>query len=197
MDSATEIIDLEFGLSQLNGNKTLFLRLLQKFADEYQHSEDKLNTMLQNGQWQEAKTHLHTLKGVAGNLGITRLHQACKQTETELKAQSAVPSTFPSFCLALSATLSYVAQLQQAPSLIDSPTQAPSAASSMNPPVAHEGKIAAPETFIQALEQNEFIAQDQLDKWLNETTSDLALQQTVKDAIDELDYDTALRLIRG
>ncbi|MEG3767621.1 Hpt domain-containing protein [Alteromonas sp. 14N.309.X.WAT.G.H12] len=194
MDSATEIIDLEFGLSQLNGNKTLFLRLLQKFADEYQHSEDKLNTMLQNGQWQEAKNHLHTIKGVAGNLGITRLHQACKQTETELKAQSAIPSTFPSFCLTLSATLSYVTQLQQTPSLIDSPTKA---TSSTNAPATQEGKIAAPETFIQALEQNEFIAQDQLDEWLNETTSDLALQQTVKDAIDELDYDTALTLIRG
>ena len=48
MDSAEKIINLEFGLSQLSGNKTLFLRLLQKFADEYQHASDKLQTLLDN-----------------------------------------------------------------------------------------------------------------------------------------------------
>ncbi|MBU2978062.1 Hpt domain-containing protein [Alteromonas sp. C1M14] len=197
MDSAAKIIDLEFGLSQLSGNKTLFLRLLQKFADEYQDSEDKLNTMLRNEQWQEAKIHLHTIKGVAGNLGISRLHQACKQTEDELKANPGTPSSFSAFCFTLSTTLSYIDELHQTPSLIDAPPQRSPQATATSPLPTNESSLLAPEAFIQALEQSEFIAQDQLDEWLTETTSDPALQQSVRDAIDELDYDTALTLVRG
>ncbi|MEQ5807144.1 Hpt domain-containing protein [Alteromonas sp. NFXS44] len=214
MDSAEKIINLEFGLSQLSGNKTLFLRLLQKFADEYQHASDKLQTLLDNCDWQEARVYIHTIKGVSSNLGINQLHLTCKEAENELKAQESVPASLPALKQTVVVTLDAIATLQANPALLDD-LQAAEAA--MNAPAAghqdSEPAVAtagttvspasdpqtgqAPAAFIQALEQSEFIAQDQLDSWLAATTQDPALQQTLRDAIDELDYDTALNLIRG
>ncbi len=219
MSSAEKTINLEFGLSQLSGNKTLFLRLLQKFADEYQQASDKLQSMVDNQQWQEARLYAHTIKGVASNLGFTRLHLACKETEAELKADAAAPVSLPELKTAMDETLALLAALQANPALLDNPQTAFSIDPSADvAPVAEAAKeqsavapasdaassapadnasLAAPEAFIRALEQSEFIAQDQLDNWLDQTTSDNALQQTLRDAIDELDYDTALDLLRA
>ena len=204
MNSAEKTIDLEFGLSQLSGNKTLFLRLMQKFADEYQQASDKLQLMVDQQQWQESRLYAHTIKGVASNLGFTRLHLACKETEAELKVNAASPESLPELKAAMDQTLALLDELQANPSLLDNPGAEPAAEQQ----VAHsEGKmeniatdssnVSAPEGFIRALEQSEFIAQDQLDSWLDATTSDKALQQTLRDAIDELDYDTALTLLRA
>ena len=213
MSSAEKTINLEFGLSQLSGNKTLFLRMMQKFADEYQHSSDKLQSMVDNQAWQEARLYAHTIKGVASNLGFTRLHMACKETEAELKADAAAPASLPELKAAMDETLVLLAELQANPAVLDNP-QAFSAESAVAKPVSEQPKRtpssvsgsaempaatsgAAPEAFIRALEQSEFIAQEQLDSWLDQTTSDNALQQTLRDAIDELDYDTALDLLRA
>ena len=198
MSSSDKIIDLAFGISQLSGNKTLFLRLMQKFADEYQQAEDKLRIMLNEGKWDDARVYIHTIKGVAGNLGFTMLFTACKQAEDELKQAKQTPSTFPSLCDALTATLGFIAQLQANPELMDNP-DAPQSATAQ--PVAEPAPIEtagdAPTGFIRALKQSEFIAQEQLDAWLADTTADTNKQQAIRDAIDELDYDTALTLVRG
>ncbi len=206
MSSAEQTINLEFGLSQLSGNKTLFLRLLQKFADEYQQASDKLQSMVDDQQWQEARLYTHTIKGVASNLGFTRLHLASKETEAELKADATVPASLPELKAAMDETLVLLAKLQANPALLDNPQTAlsPSSDASVDEDMSPSattaegaGNTAAPDAFIRALEQSEFIAQDQLDNWLEQTTSDTALQQTLRDAIDELDYDSALALLRA
>lgn len=213
MSSADKTINLAFGLSQLSGNKTLFLRLLQKFADEYQQASDKLQSMVDNQEWQEARLYTHTIKGVASNLGFTRLHLACKETEAELKADAAVPASLPELKTAMDETLGVLAELQANPAILDNPDTAFSADASPQAPYENEVASTAsgaesvgaaqdhvatvPEGFIRALEQSEFIAQDQLDSWLDQVTADQAFQQTLRDAIDELDYDTALALLRA
>ena len=196
MESSDTLIDLKFGLSQLSGNSSLLLRLLQKFSDEYVGAEDKLTLLFTQQNWDAARTYFHTIKGVAGNLGINQLHQASRQAENELKSLSEPPASFPFFCETLNATLSYIQTLQANPALLEeggSGTQETEQSLSVEP----ASTIAAPDDFIRALEQNEFIAQEQLDAWLAVSTPDSGKQQQIRDAIDDLDYENALTLLKN
>lgn len=201
MDSSDTLIDLKFGLSQLSGNSTLLLRLLQKFSDEYIDAENKLTLLFTQQNWDGARTYLHTIKGVAGNLGITQLHQASRQAENEIKSVPELPASFPFFCETLSATLTYIQTLQANPGLLEEgglEKEVPGKAETENDTTAEAAtNIAAPDDFIRALEQNEFIAQEQLDAWLAASTSDSEMQQQIRDAIDDLDYENALALLNS
>ncbi|MBU3022338.1 Hpt domain-containing protein [Aestuariibacter sp. A3R04] len=194
MDSSDTLIDLKFGLSQLSGNSELFLRLLQKFSDEYVTAEDKLSLFFNQHNWDSARTYLHTIKGVAGNLGITKLHHASRQAENELKSASEPPASFHLFCDTLRATLTYIQTLQASPVLLNGDIPAEQADESE---LQRSSETTAPDDFIRALAQNEFIAQEQLDAWLAVSTPDSGKQQQIRDAIDDLDYDNALALLKN
>ena len=46
MDQSATVLDIEFGMSQLSGNKTLLLTLLNKFSDEYRGLDDDLQSFM-------------------------------------------------------------------------------------------------------------------------------------------------------
>jgi signal transduction histidine kinase/CheY-like chemotaxis protein len=68
--------DIEDGLQRVGGNRTLYHRLLGDFAARYADSGDKINACIHNKDWQRAHALIHNLKGVAGNLSATALHDA-------------------------------------------------------------------------------------------------------------------------
>jgi PAS domain S-box-containing protein len=70
--------DLTLGKRQMQDNLVLYKQLLQNFAEDIQENMINLeNTM--------TTTELHALKGVAGNLGAMRLHQAADGLEKTIK----------------------------------------------------------------------------------------------------------------
>jgi len=85
MDTSESVLDLKFGLSQLSGNKTLLLTLLNKFSDEYRSLDDDLQAFMRNEQFDDAYSLIHTLKGVTGNLGLFALHQRSKYIESAVR----------------------------------------------------------------------------------------------------------------
>ena len=46
MENSTTVLDLDFGMSQLSGNKKLLFTLLEKFSEEYRSTEAKLQSMV-------------------------------------------------------------------------------------------------------------------------------------------------------
>ena len=62
MQEQPMVIDFDFGLRQLNGNRSLLYRLLRKFAAEYQSLGTRLQTMLAQQDITEAENLVHTLK---------------------------------------------------------------------------------------------------------------------------------------
>lgn len=64
-------------LQRFSGNEALYLRFLNKFTEDDTFS--KLAPALMAGDFESTLIAAHTLKGVAGNLGLTRLWHACSQ----------------------------------------------------------------------------------------------------------------------
>lgn len=77
-------IDLESGVARVAGNEALFLRLLGKFAVDTSYSQ--FLRALDAGDLTEAERQLHALKGVSGNLSMTKLYPACIKGDADLKA---------------------------------------------------------------------------------------------------------------
>ena len=68
-------VDWESGVKRLMGNEQLYRRLLSKFVSGYGDAGERVREALKAGERQKAHAELHTLKGVAQNLGFERLYQ--------------------------------------------------------------------------------------------------------------------------
>jgi two-component system sensor histidine kinase/response regulator len=79
-------LDTVDGLSRCMGNLNLYQRLLKGFA----RTQHDFATQLAAAPDREAAIRVaHTLKGLAGNIGATRLHQAVSQLEAHMQSSSA------------------------------------------------------------------------------------------------------------
>jgi HPt (histidine-containing phosphotransfer) domain-containing protein len=96
--------DLEMALHRLDGNHDLLARLLLGFAGEQSGALAQLDALLQAGDSAQAVILLHTLKGVAANLGAEALAEAARQLEEELKSGN-VSASRQDFADALNAAL--------------------------------------------------------------------------------------------
>ncbi len=85
-----ELIDIENGLARVGGNKALFLKLLTNFRDTGTDHYEEIRKEHEEGDKDVAIRHAHTLKGVAGNLGINGVFEAAKVMETLLKEEESV-----------------------------------------------------------------------------------------------------------
>ncbi len=77
-------VDLEDGLARLEGNEDLYLSLLRKFGTEQSGTARKIEENLQKNKLAEGRQLLHTVKGLAGNLGALALARAALNLENVL-----------------------------------------------------------------------------------------------------------------
>ncbi|MBI4868791.1 MAG: response regulator [Candidatus Wallbacteria bacterium] len=78
-------LDLAAGLSRVAGNRAIFTKLLTKFAAEHAQGCEPLRRAVAQGGIQEAGRRAHSIRGVAGNLGIMSVAEAAKALETAAK----------------------------------------------------------------------------------------------------------------
>ncbi|MDP2537763.1 Hpt domain-containing protein [Alteromonas stellipolaris] len=182
MDQPATVLDFEFGMSQLSGNKTLLLTLLNKFSDEYRSANDDLQRLVKEGNFDDAYSLIHTLKGVAGNLGLFALHHASKPVEASVRNDKCLPDDYAIFSALVDETIAAVDALSAAPE--------PAA-----PEVTSAVAAQARDQFITALKASEFISQSTLDEWLSVLSLPAETKQGIEDAVDELDYDEAIKLL--
>ena len=77
-----EGIDTESGIKRIGGNLNSYIKLLNKFTENYEDFEYQYN----NSKNEEEKLRLvHSLKGVSGNIGANQLHEAAVNLEKALK----------------------------------------------------------------------------------------------------------------
>jgi len=100
-------------LARLDKNEALYLDLLAKFRQKYAHADRDLRDLIDAGQDQDARRLAHSIKGVAGNIGMTHLQAAAADLETAFrdKAQSEYDTLIKGFSRALPLVLSSVDQL--------------------------------------------------------------------------------------
>ncbi|MCK7575399.1 MAG: PAS domain S-box protein [Chromatiales bacterium] len=84
-------IDAELGLRSVRGRVEVYARLLRTFAEHHGEEGERLRLSLGAGETETTRRLLHTLKGVAANLGATRLSALAVELERLFK-QSAPES---------------------------------------------------------------------------------------------------------
>lgn len=185
MNNALPIIDLEFGTAQLSGNQAMFIRLLEKLAAEYEHLDARLGSALAAAQWDEVRILVHTLKGVSGNLGCSALHEQARIYEESIKRSHEIPHNHQQLLETHEQTLAAITKLSQAEA---APAESATAA---------EPAAADKSALLQALEQHEFIPQEKLDGWLQRIGLQDDAENALREAIDELDYEAAIALVKA
>jgi len=66
-------VDVAAGLERTAGNKRLYRDLLVQFADRHESTGNRIKEAIESGDHNQAERLAHSLKGVAGNLGINQI----------------------------------------------------------------------------------------------------------------------------
>jgi two-component system sensor histidine kinase/response regulator len=91
-ESLPEILpgfELGAGLKRLGGNQRLYRKLLLDFGANYGQTAAQIREALADGDFDQAHSLVHNLKGLAGNLEATDLQAAAVEMEKLVKGQTA------------------------------------------------------------------------------------------------------------
>lgn len=77
-------MDTDGALRRFSGNRALYEKFLLKFSDDDNFA--KAMDALAAGDWEELFKAAHTIKGVAGNLGLTTLYESSAAVVSSLRA---------------------------------------------------------------------------------------------------------------
>jgi CheY-like chemotaxis protein len=78
-------INLADGLKRVAGNRRLYRDLLGQFAAKQGNAAAQISTALESGDHALAELLAHTVKGVAGNIGITEVQSVAQKLEKALR----------------------------------------------------------------------------------------------------------------
>jgi polar amino acid transport system substrate-binding protein len=78
-------LDARDGLSRVGGNRRLYTSLLRQFVEQQGPAIAQVSEALGAGDMSRAELLAHSLKGVAGNIGATRVHAAAARLERVLR----------------------------------------------------------------------------------------------------------------
>jgi len=78
-------IDHADGLKRVAGNRQLYRYLLEQFAAKQGDAAAQISTALERGDLKLAERIAHTVKGVAGNIGITEVQSVAQELEKALR----------------------------------------------------------------------------------------------------------------
>lgn len=177
MQQDMPVLDLQFGISQLSGNRDLFIKLLGKFKAEYLVVTEKLSELIRNDDVTAVKNIVHTIKGVSGNLGLRALHHVCKELEQSLLADDDSSTFFAEFCQTILRTFQEIDMLSS---------------EAVKQQERQSDKTDAKKQLIASLQSNEYIPAEKLSSLLEELDLDESDKQEIESAINDLDYPDAL-----
>jgi PAS domain S-box-containing protein len=78
-------INIADGLKRVAGNRALYRDLLGEFTAKQGNAAAQISTALESGDLKLAERVAHTVKGVAGNIGITEVQSAAQELEDALR----------------------------------------------------------------------------------------------------------------
>jgi len=91
-------VNLADGLKRVAGNRRLYRDLLGQFAAKQGSAAEQISAALEAGDRQLAERIAHTVKGVAGNIGIAGVQSAVQKLEKAIReGQDSVPAQLDEF----------------------------------------------------------------------------------------------------
>jgi HPt (histidine-containing phosphotransfer) domain-containing protein len=120
-------INLADGMKRLAGNRQLYRKLLSQFAAKQLDSAAQISVALESGDRSLAERIAHTVKGVAGNLGISDVQSAAERLEKVLhEGSDSVPAVLDQFAIALRVQVAAIEQALNR-SVAETPAEVPMA----------------------------------------------------------------------
>ena len=91
-------VDVAGALKRVAGNKGLYRDLLMQFAAQQAEMNSRISAAIERGDHKLAERIAHTVKGVAGNIGLGKVFTAAEKLERAIgEVDSAVPSLTEQF----------------------------------------------------------------------------------------------------
>jgi HPt (histidine-containing phosphotransfer) domain-containing protein len=181
-----EGVDIEGGLRRVAGNKRLYRSLLEQFASKQANAAEEISVALGEGNQVLARSLAHTVKGLAGNLGISPVQLTAEKIERSLReGETAAPSLLDEF----RSTLSGVVKAIQAAL---TGTSAP--AVQTQKPFHLEAAAAAGLKLRDLINANDGAAAEALTQFEQALagTGDRPQIEALRSAIQDFDFDAAL-----
>ena len=183
-------LDAAAGLARVAGNRALYLRLLGQFVERQADAGTRITAALAAGEVATAERIAHTVRGVAGNIGLTAAQQAAAELEHAIRGGAACAPQQADFEAALSGA---VATLKSA--LAGATTGPTAPATTVDP--AHSQRHAT--QLAQLLAANDGDASDYY------AAHRATLRQALGDgpmaalegALGDYEFETALEHLRG
>jgi HPt (histidine-containing phosphotransfer) domain-containing protein len=119
-------INVTDGLRRVAGNKRLYRDLLMQFATKSDPASE-IAAALKSGDAKLAERLAHTVKGVAGNIGIMEVHSAAQRLEKAIReGHDSAPSLLEEFRALLSTQVEAIRQaLPESPRAIEQQVRRP------------------------------------------------------------------------
>ena len=92
-----ECLDPDRGIAQVGGNTGFYLKLLGDFLANHGNAVEHIHSLLDSGDREGARREVHTLRGVAGNIGAQPLQTQAAQLEAALLKGPAPQSLLDAF----------------------------------------------------------------------------------------------------
>lgn len=83
---AVEGVDVGGALEKLDGDSALYLKLVERFLENYKNSSGRLMGKYRDGDFEWLHTFSHSIKSVAGNLGAEKLAKLSEKVESLIKS---------------------------------------------------------------------------------------------------------------
>ncbi|OMH38308.1 response regulator [Motiliproteus sp. MSK22-1] len=108
-------INVAEGLSKVAGNSSAFKKVLTSFRRHNSDFDFRLRQSITDGELEERKRLLHTIKGVSGNIGAEKLHLLAAELESALKNPGMEPplDLVETFCEELVLVLNSIEEFEE------------------------------------------------------------------------------------
>ena len=189
-------LDLHNALARVGGNERLLKKLIVRFRDTQQTVMERIEVALNSQDQETAKREVHTLKGLAANIGATELSKLALHAEAEFQSrdEEALKKALSLVDIELRNQLAHITD--QIPVLTKISKDA-----TTTPPIVHIEMVEVAEKMrkllieLSALDANAAATLDSLTPVLNALGYDAAVAELVH-CIGNFDFDTALTHIR-
>ncbi len=176
-------LDLAQGLSMVRGRRPKLQALLIRFQEEHGESCVHIQQQLAAQQYKEAERIAHTLKGVAGMLGLNGLHKAAEQLNQALRHTPQDENSIQELLKPVEQKFEEIAQYL---------SQAPSSEPAL-PPVLSQEIQQAIEQLQQWLQEDDIAALDGFQRLKTTLTQlDAKRTQALERAIESFSFEEAL-----
>jgi CheY-like chemotaxis protein len=180
-------INLADGLNRVAGNRQLYRDLLGQFAAKQGDAANQISSALESGDSKLAERIAHTVKGVAGNLGITEVQSVAQKLEKALRdGEGTVSTTLVEFASVIGTQVHAIDK-----ALRDSATAPPEVQTA---PFNGEAAVAAIGRLKRLLEASDGDAEESF-RSLQNAVAGVVEKRYLDDlsaSIDDFDFDAAL-----